>query len=64
MITAAGTAALPLRIREFRLEIAGALIGAPDTVRQVASRVRVRADCLRPGLTQANTSSCVASPSS
>lgn len=64
VISASGTASLPLRIREFGLLVEGNLLGNPDVSRTLQSRVRVRADCLRVGLTQANPNACIAVPSS
>ena len=63
VIPAAGTAALPLRIRQFDVGITGRLVGNPAVERDLSSSVRVRADCLRPGL-EASINACVADPSS
>jgi Tfp pilus assembly protein PilE len=64
VISAVGNAAMPLRIREFEVRIVGNLLGNTDVERGVTSRVRVRADCLRAGITNANYAACVAAPSS
>jgi type II secretory pathway pseudopilin PulG len=64
VVSASGTAALPLRIREFQLLVQGNLVGNPDVTRSLQSRVRVRADCLRTGLTVANPNACIAVSSS
>lgn len=63
VVSASGTAALPLRIREFGLLVEGNLVGNPDVSRTLQSRVRVRADCLRPGL-EVSPNACIAVPSS
>jgi type II secretory pathway pseudopilin PulG len=64
VIEASGLATMPLRIRQFDITIAGRLRGNPDAVRSVTSSVRVRADCLRNGMTNASYGACVAIPSS
>ena len=57
-----GVAALPLRIREFKIELRGRLLADDEVVRGVESRVRVRADCLRSGITTASYAACTAVP--
>lgn len=59
---AGGIAALPQRIREFKIELRGRLVRDPDVVRGVETRVRVRADCLRAGMTSADVSACTSVP--
>lgn len=59
---AGGVAALPMRIREMKVEVRGRLVADNDVVRGVESRVRVRADCLRDGMTTANISACTTVP--
>lgn len=57
-----GVAAMPLRIREFKIELGGRLVSDSDVARGVESRVRVRADCLREGITAASYAACTAVP--
>jgi len=59
---AGGVAALPMRIRELKVEVRGRLVADADVVRGVESRVRVRADCLRIGMTSADVSACTSVP--
>lgn len=62
VIAPASSTALPLRIREFELNLAGNLIADTSVARGVQSRVRVRAECLRDGMTSADVSACTAAP--
>jgi prepilin peptidase dependent protein B len=50
VIMGSSSTSVPMRIREFEIEIGGQLVGSADVTRNVRSRVRVRADCLRTGV--------------
>ena len=64
LIPGNGTSSVPMRIREFDVRMTGNLVGNPDVERGVESKVRVRADCLRLGMTAANQTACNAVPTS
>jgi hypothetical protein len=71
LVAGTGVASLPMRIREFQVNLQGRLVSDSTVIRGVQTRVRVRADCLRAGMTPAsagppataqNVTACTTSP--
>jgi prepilin-type N-terminal cleavage/methylation domain-containing protein len=70
LIAGTGVAALPMLIRELQLNLQGRLVSDASVIRGVQTTVRVRADCLRSGMTPAtvtpaaaeNVAACTTAP--
>ena len=45
---------VPVRIRDVDIVLQGSVVGSPEIVRSLDTRVRVRADCIRPSLATCN----------